>query len=334
MFPTYRTLVRRLALPLLVGLAVWALVIVGATHALAGGSDGSAPYTVDRHGITLPAGEVFPAHGHVNVRWTNPAGSAGLHFDPNNNHPGGKWIGKSFIPWSALGVPKTACITWVQIHGYNAHFGEGGQDPVCLSKKPKPSPSPKPTPDPSPSPEPEPEPTPDPSPSTPSPDPSPTPTPDPPTEPSPEPSPSPEPTPTPEPTQEPSPEPEPEPTPGPTPSPEPSEPPAPECPGTPEECDAGDRCATVVDCSEDDPAPGPTPEDPAPTEAPEPDETPEPEPDEDPAPGDDVAPPGEDELAATGSAVDVVVWALVVLGLLGTGAALVEHSRRRRNGLR
>src|SRR5690606_30524310 len=75
-----------------------------------------------------------------NIKWTDPDGSAGIHFDPNNGHPGGKWIGKNFIPWSAFSVPKKACITWVQIDGYNQHFGEGGQEPVCLGKKPKPKP--------------------------------------------------------------------------------------------------------------------------------------------------------------------------------------------------
>src|SRR5690606_31592270 len=104
-------------------------------------SDSPPPYTVDRHGITLPAGDTFPAHGHVNIKWTDPDGSAGIHFDPNNGHPGGKWIGKNFIPWSAFSVPKKACITWVQIDGYNQHFGEGGQEPVCLGKKPKPKPA-------------------------------------------------------------------------------------------------------------------------------------------------------------------------------------------------
>ena len=106
--------------------------------------------------------------------------------------------------------------------------------------------------------------------------------------------------------------------PGPGPVPPPVDP---ECPGTDTECDAGDRCATVVDCFDEDPTP-----EPAPTQDPTPD------PDQTPTPWDDVAPP-EDELPQTGVG-DAIVWALVVIGLLATGAALVEHARRRRDGLR
>src|SRR5690606_3701692 len=211
-FTSYRSLARTLAPALVMSLVLWAALIAGASVAFAGGSDGPTPYTVDRHGITLPSGDTFRAHGHVNIRWTSPDGKAGIHFDPNNGHPGGAWIGERFIPWSAFGVPKKACVTWVQISHYNQHFGEGGQSPVCLGKKPKPDPTPSPDPEPSPSPTPTPEPTPDPEPT---PTPSPDPTPDP------EPTPEPEPTPTPEPTPEPTPDPAPEPDPTPTPTPEP-----------------------------------------------------------------------------------------------------------------
>lgn len=171
---------RGLAYALPIALVLWAVLILGASKAFAGGSDSPTPYTVDRTGITLPAGDTFRAHGHVNIRWTDPNGSSGIHLDPNNGHPGAQWIGKSFIPWAAFGVPETACVTWVQISHFNEHYGEGGQKPVCLSDEPtpepspEPSPTPKPTPDPTPTPEPEPSPTPTPEP-TPEPSPSPTP---------------------------------------------------------------------------------------------------------------------------------------------------------------
>src|SRR5690625_1775817 len=110
------------------------------TAALAG-SDGATPYPVATVGVQLPAGDTFPAGGHVNVRYFDGDAiqrTAGIHFDSNNNHPGGQWIGESFIPWSAFGITARSRITWVQIHGYNQHFGEGAQNPVPVGPKPEP----------------------------------------------------------------------------------------------------------------------------------------------------------------------------------------------------
>lgn len=111
--------------------------------AASGGSDGPTPYTVDERGVTLPEGKTFKAHGHVNIKYRvgDSEYSQGIHFDPNNNQPGGAWINQSNIPWSAFGVPNNGCITWVQVHGYNQHFGEGNQKPVCLGT-PRPDPDP------------------------------------------------------------------------------------------------------------------------------------------------------------------------------------------------
>lgn len=106
-----------------------------------GGSDGTTPYTVNGSGVTLPAGDTFKANGHVNIKYTAPGQqgekSKGIHFDPNNNQPGGVWIGKSNIPWSGFGLSGNFCVTWVQVDGYNQHFGEGGQEPFCNNSKPK-----------------------------------------------------------------------------------------------------------------------------------------------------------------------------------------------------
>ena len=116
-------------------------LILTPTAALAG-SDGATPYQVTTVGVHLPAGDTFQAHGHVNVRYFDGDGiqrTAGVHFDPNNNQPGGAWIGESFIPWSAFGITEGSRITWVQVHGYNAHHGEGGQKPVPVGPKPDPS---------------------------------------------------------------------------------------------------------------------------------------------------------------------------------------------------
>lgn len=181
--------VRRSVIPLWLSLAALAALVaasigVSAPSAHANVSDAPTPYSVGLDGITLPSGDTFQAHGHVNIR-TSTGQGYGVHFDPNNNHPGGAWIGQGFIPWSAFGLdPDTVCVSWVQISHYNQHFGEGGQDPV--GKGCVPTPTPDPSPDPVPTPEPTPDPTPTPEPS-PTPDPSPTPTP----EPSPEPEPGP-----------------------------------------------------------------------------------------------------------------------------------------------
>src|SRR5690625_1021894 len=131
---------------LLPALTVAGLLALSPAVAFAGGSDSPTPYEVTEAGVTLPTGSTFLAHGHVNVRIDGQG--YGIHFDPNNNQPGGAWIGESFIPWSAFGV-NSGCVEWVQIHGFNEHFGEGGQDPVCFGNE---------TPEPEPSPEPEPEP--------------------------------------------------------------------------------------------------------------------------------------------------------------------------------
>ena len=104
-----------------------------ATAAHAGGSDSPTPYTVTVTGVQLPDGDSFRAHGHIN--WRTTLGSGGMHFDPNNGHPGGAFIGQSFFP---ITLAPGECITWVQISHYNEHFGEGGQAPVCAPDEEQP----------------------------------------------------------------------------------------------------------------------------------------------------------------------------------------------------
>lgn len=133
---------------------ILAVVIAAVVLAMAGlsfgsanavGSDGPTPYTVNASGVTLPAGETFQANGHVNIKYVVDGDHAvktkGIHFDPNNNQPGGAWIGKSNIPWSGFGLTGKFCVTWVQVAGYNEHFGEGGQQPVCVGDTPTTPPS-------------------------------------------------------------------------------------------------------------------------------------------------------------------------------------------------
>src|SRR5690625_3049195 len=115
-------------------------MVVGDTALADEGSDAPTPYQVTTEDIQLSAGDTFQAHGHDNVRYCDGHGieqTTGIQFDPNNDPPGGQWIGESFIPWSAFGITEGR-ITWVQIHGYNQHFGEGGQKRIPVGPKPEP----------------------------------------------------------------------------------------------------------------------------------------------------------------------------------------------------
>ena len=126
---------------ILVALVAAFMFIIAPSAAFAGGSDAPTPYDVRTDGIQLPAPDTFQAHGHVNVRYFDGNGvqqTRNLHFDPNPDHSGAQWIGESFIPWSAFHITEGR-ITWVQIHGYNQHFGEGGQKPVPVGPQPDPN---------------------------------------------------------------------------------------------------------------------------------------------------------------------------------------------------
>lgn len=126
----------------IVTLLCYFCALLASVPAHAGGSNDPTPYTVSEQGITLPEGTVFPAHGHVNIRDT--AGKTyGIHFDPNNGHPGGVWIGQNSIPWSAFG--NDLCVEWVQISLYNEHYGEGGQPPIGPGCAVEPQPTVTPT---------------------------------------------------------------------------------------------------------------------------------------------------------------------------------------------
>lgn len=143
---------------MLVALGIAMLIAVPSGAAIAAGSDSPTPYTVTVEGIQLPAGETFKDGGHVNIK-TNQ-GDRGIHFEALNNQPSGKWIGLSFLPWSAFGLPDESkvCVQWVQLSQFNEHYGEGGQPPIgpgCVTASPSPSPtssaSPSPTATPTPS---------------------------------------------------------------------------------------------------------------------------------------------------------------------------------------
>lgn len=185
--------------------------LLTASAATAGGSDDPTPYQVTPTGIVLPAGTTFARDGHVNVRYTSASGGGSVNMHLSG--PNGTWHdveGAGSVTWARLGLPADACITWVQIHGYNEHFGEGGQSPVCRGGVPTPPPTPTPTPTDTVTPAPTPTPTPTDVPVAPVPEPTSTPTPTPTPEDgseSPAPTPAPQggsatPTPTPTPTSE------------------------------------------------------------------------------------------------------------------------------------
>ncbi|SDH48435.1 hypothetical protein [Agrococcus jejuensis] len=154
--PTLRARTRRLALAAVATagallLPITALVV--AAPAMAGGSDAPTPYTVSASGVTLPDGQTFRANGHVNAQvipvsqytpgetyrargadWTPM--QITRHFDPNNGQPGGAYIGQSYYPFSGAQQQLPAdgyCVIWVQVDGFDEHFGEGGQDPICTT---------------------------------------------------------------------------------------------------------------------------------------------------------------------------------------------------------
>ena len=295
---------------------VFTFVVAFASPAVAG-SDSPTPYTVTAQGITFPA--PLEAHGHVNVRLTNGS-SRGLHLDPNNGHPGAQWIRAAFLPWSALGITG-GCVSWVQVAGYNEHFGEGGQEPVCLAPTPTPTPTPTPEPSWTAAPEPTVEPTPEPTPTSPEPSSSPSPT---------QPEPSPEPSVTVEPTSEPEPpvsSPSPSPTSTPTPSSTPSTEPTLDCPpGAVPGWEGEDGRPTS--CINDDPTFEPTPdldvdhpttEPDLPTDEPTTTTIAEPTPELG-------TPPAIDTLPVTGAGT-TLAW--IAGGLLALGAVLVMVARRR-----
>ncbi|GIG40299.1 hypothetical protein [Cellulomonas phragmiteti] len=121
---------------------VTALTLVGAATAASAGSDAPTPYRVTGTGLELPAGAAFQVHGHVNVVFTSAlgGGARNIHIEgPGTRF--GDLAGTSTLTWDRAGLPPDACITWVQVGGYDEHHGEGGQAPVCRTSTPPAVPS-------------------------------------------------------------------------------------------------------------------------------------------------------------------------------------------------
>ena len=90
-------------------------------------------YILSSSSVNLSGGRTWPANSHMNFQWipyadyrgtgsyrSRPSywtvNSGGIHLDPNNNQPGGAYIGKNSIPFSAgASLPASGyCIIWVQ----------------------------------------------------------------------------------------------------------------------------------------------------------------------------------------------------------------------------
>src|SRR5690625_7991586 len=115
---------RKMIVAILTGM----LLLFGVATASAAGSDAPTPYQATTEGVHLPAGDTFPAGGHVNVRYFDGDGiqrTAGIHFEASNNQPGGQWVGEPFIPWSAFGVGDGPRITAVPHRRAQPHEREG-----------------------------------------------------------------------------------------------------------------------------------------------------------------------------------------------------------------
>lgn len=120
-------------------------VLLAPAATATGGSDAATPYDVSSHGLTLPDGATFADGGHVNIRFTTPDGtedSASIHFESQNDQASGEFVGERYLPWSQLIDADGYCVTWVQVGGYDEHFGEGGQKPVCSDSEPPQEPTP------------------------------------------------------------------------------------------------------------------------------------------------------------------------------------------------
>lgn len=123
-----------------------ALLLLSVGPAAAGGTEDPPPYTITSDGLTLPDGVTFRESDDVNVEFTvdgHPMPKVNVHIESQNDDPDAWLIGESFLPWSyVLPSATEVCVTWVQVHDYNEHFGSGEQKPVCTTDAPAPTPSP------------------------------------------------------------------------------------------------------------------------------------------------------------------------------------------------
>jgi hypothetical protein len=151
------------AATLLVAVSLSLVGVAGAADALGspGTSDGPIPYTLTTTSLTLSSGHTFNSSSPTNdgnLKYIPLAQySAGQSYTSHpsswtitninfhieqNPHTGKAMIGASTLPFDQTAsdgafrgtLPSTGyCIVWVQVDGYNEHFGEGGQAPLCTT---------------------------------------------------------------------------------------------------------------------------------------------------------------------------------------------------------
>ncbi|HEY4151860.1 MAG TPA: hypothetical protein VGM38_00925 [Pseudolysinimonas sp.] len=151
------------AATLLVAASLSLVGVAGSAAALGspGTSDGPIPYTLTTTSLTLSSGHTFSSSSPTNdgnvayiplaqysvgqtytshpSSWTIT--TINFHIE-QNPHTGKAMIGLSTLPFDQSAsdgafrgtLPSTGyCIVWVQVDGYNEHFGEGGQAPLCTT---------------------------------------------------------------------------------------------------------------------------------------------------------------------------------------------------------
>lgn len=116
-------------------------------------------YKITERGIELPAGHRFGNNDHVNLRFDDGR-TVNIHFEDKcrskdlTHKPEcsqvdaglkaskaqlSQYIGKSVIPWSVLDQKsQRECLCWVQVAGFNYHFGENNEKSVCTGGTDKP----------------------------------------------------------------------------------------------------------------------------------------------------------------------------------------------------
>ena len=151
------------AATLLVAVSLSLIGVAGSAAALGapGTSDGPIPYSLTPTALTLSSGHTFNSSSPTNdgnVKYIPlsqySAGQSYTNQGPNwtvlninfhieqNAGFGAAMIGKTVLPFDTAAsggafrgtLPSTGyCIVWVQVDGYNEHFGEGGQAPLCTT---------------------------------------------------------------------------------------------------------------------------------------------------------------------------------------------------------
>ncbi|MFS0705863.1 hypothetical protein AB6N23_15230, partial [Cellulomonas sp. 179-A 9B4 NHS] len=123
-------------------LAASAALLAATATGAAAGSDAPTPYRVTATGLELPTGQVLAEHAHLNVLWTSATGAGAGATNVHLEGAGTRWhdlVGAASVTWERLGLPADACVRWVQVAGFDEHFGEGGQAPVCRTASPAPA---------------------------------------------------------------------------------------------------------------------------------------------------------------------------------------------------